>query len=76
MLRRLLVNCAQYLMGPFGPSCSLREHGQRIARGRNGIAKKKAVVAVARKLAMVMLVMWKNPAMEFEAFPRSQAKAA
>lgn len=76
MLRRLLVNCAQYLMGPFGPSCSLRDHGQRIARGRGGIAKKKAVIAVARKLSMVMLVMWKNPGMEFEAFPKKQAQAA
>ena len=30
-LRRLLVNCAQYIMGPFGPPCALRACGERLA---------------------------------------------
>jgi transposase len=51
MLRRLLVGSAQYLLGPFGEDSDLKRHGEKIAErgGRN--AKKRAVVAVARKLS-------------------------
>ena len=57
-LRRLLVGCAHYILGPFGPPCRLREHGERIAArgGRN--AKKRAGVAVARKLAVLLHYLW------------------
>ena len=59
-LRRLLVGSAQYLLGPFGEPCDLRSSGERlIARGGRG-AKKKAAVATARKLAVVMLTVWKE----------------
>ena len=56
--RRLLVNAAQYILGPFGPDCDLRRHGLAIAArgGRN--AKKRAVVAVARKLAVLLHRLW------------------
>lgn len=56
--RRLLVSAAQYILGPFGPECDLRRHGQAIAQrgGRN--AKKRAVVAVARKLAVLLHRLW------------------
>jgi transposase len=56
--RRLLVSAAQYILGPFGPDCDLRRHGQAIAArgGRN--AKKRAVVAVARKLAVLLHRLW------------------
>src|ERR1035437_1469503 len=30
LLRRLLVSAAHYVLGPFGPPCALREHGQRL----------------------------------------------
>ena len=54
-LRRLLVGSAQYILGPFGPECDMRARGLALA-GRGGkLAKKKAVVATARKLAVVML---------------------
>lgn len=57
-LRRLLVSAAQYVLGPFGPDCDLRRHGLQLAeRGGRG-AKKKAVVAIARKLAVLMLTLW------------------
>ena len=57
-LRRLLVGAAQYLLGPFGPETDLRRFGLRlIERGGKG-AKKRAVVAVARKLAVVMHRLW------------------
>ena len=56
--RRLLVSAAHYILGPFGPDCDLRRHGERIAArgGRN--AKKRAVVAVARKLAVLLHRLW------------------
>jgi transposase len=56
--RRLLVNAAQYILGPFGPPCDLKRHGEAIAArgGRN--AKKRAVVAVARKLAVLLHRLW------------------
>ena len=59
-LRQLLVSCAHYLLGPFGVDCDLRRHGERIAARGGKNAKKRAVVAVARKLAVVMLSLWRS----------------
>jgi transposase len=57
-LRRLLVGSAQYILGPFGPDCDLRRWGLKLAsRGRKN-AKKRAVVAVARKLAVLLHRLW------------------
>ena len=53
-VRRLLVQCAQYILGPFGEDSDLRRFGQRIAAQGGKSAKKKAIVAVARKLSVVM----------------------
>ena len=61
LLRRLLVQGAQYIMGPFGEDCDLRDFGNRIAQRGGSIARKKAKVAVARKLAITMLALWRNP---------------
>ena len=59
-MRRLLVASANYILGPFGQECDLRTQGLRLAaRGGRG-AKKKAVVATARKLAVVMLTLWQQ----------------
>ncbi|BCO08266.1 hypothetical protein GF1_06420 [Desulfolithobacter dissulfuricans] len=57
-LRRLLVGAAQYILGPFGEDCNLRRFGQRISDrgGKNG--KRRAVVAVARKLAVLLHHLW------------------
>lgn len=61
-LRKLLVSAAQYVLGPFGPDCDLRRRGLELeARGGRG-AKKKAVVAVARKLAVLMHALWRKEA--------------
>lgn len=61
LLRRLLVTSAHYILGPFGKDCDLRRYGQRIAaRGGGQIAKKKAVVAVARKLAVLLHRLWQT----------------
>lgn len=58
MLRCLLINAAQYILGRYGPDCDLRRHGLRIAQRGGKIAKKRAVVAVARKLAVLLHKLW------------------
>ena len=58
-VRRLLVNAAHYILGPFGPDCDLRRFGTRIASRGGKNAKKRAVVAVARKLAMLLHHLWR-----------------
>lgn len=57
-LRHLLVGCAQYIMGPFGPESNLRLHGLAIAARGGKNAKKRAAVAVARKLAVLLHRLW------------------
>jgi transposase len=59
-LRRLLVGCAQYILGPFGPDSDLKRHGLMLAERGGGRSKRKAVVAIARKLAVLMLTLWKH----------------
>lgn len=56
--RKLLVNAAHYIMGPFGPECDLRRHGERIAARGGKNAKKRAVIAVARKLSVLLHHLW------------------
>ena len=56
--RRLLVGSAQYILGPFGPDCDLRRHGLAIAARGGRSSKKRAVVAVARKLAVLLHRLW------------------
>ena len=59
MLRRLLVGSAQYILGPFGPDTDLRRFGLRIAQRGGKNAKKRAVIAVARKLAVLLHHLWR-----------------
>lgn len=56
--RRLLVSAAHYIVGRFGPDTDLRRHGEAIAIRGGKNARKRAVVAVARKLAVVMHHLW------------------
>jgi len=58
MLRRLLVSGAHYILGPFGSDSDLRRHGQKIAARGGKNAKKRAVVAVARKLSVLLHSLW------------------
>jgi len=58
MGRRLLVSAAQYILGPFGPDTDLRRYGEAIAARGGKNAKKRAVVAVARKLAVLLHHLW------------------
>jgi transposase len=58
MLRRLLVGSAHYITGPFGSDSDLRRHGEKIASRGGKNAKKRAAVAVARKLAVLLHRLW------------------
>jgi transposase len=58
LLRRLLVTAAQYILGPFGPDTELRRFGLRLAERGGKAAKKRAVVAVARRLAVLLHRLW------------------
>ena len=58
MLRKLLVGSAQYILGPFGPDTDLRRYGLRLCERGGKNAKKRAAVAVARKLAVLLHRLW------------------
>jgi transposase len=58
LVRRLLVNCAQYILGHWGPDGDLRRWGLSLMAHGGKNAKKRAVVAVARKLAVLMHKLW------------------
>ena len=60
LLRRLLVGSAHYILGPFGPDCDLRRWGPKLAARGGKNAKKRAAVAVARKLAILMHHLWET----------------
>lgn len=57
-VRTLLVGAAHYILGPFGPDSDLRRFGRAIAQRGGKNAKKRAVVAVARKLAVLLHRLW------------------
>jgi transposase len=57
-LRRLLVNGANYILGPFGKDSDLRRWGLELAKRGGKNAKKRAKVAVARKLSVLMHRLW------------------
>lgn len=71
-LRRLLVSAAQYILGPFGPESALRQYGLTLAAEGTPRAKKRATVAVARKLAVLLLSLWKSQR-PYQPFPLADA---
>lgn len=71
-VRRLLVGSAQYILGPFGVDCDLRRHGLAIAARGGKNAKRRAVVAVARKLAVLLHRLWITQA-EYQPLKNSSA---
>ena len=74
-LRRLLVGCAHYILGPFGPDSDLRRYGERIAKRGGKNAKRRAIVAVARKLAVLLHRLWTSGE-AYEPLRKAAAKAA
>jgi transposase len=73
-LRRLLVGSAQYMLGPFGPDCDLRRWGLGLAERGGKNAKKRAVVGVGRKLAILLHHLWKKGEI-YDPFHRSGTNA-
>jgi transposase len=65
-LRKLLVQCAHHILGHFGKDSSLRQWGLSKSDGSPG--KKRAVIAVARKLAVLLHRMWMTGEI-FKPFP-------
>ena len=57
-LRTMLVQGAHYILGPFGADSDLRRWGLKLAARGGKSAKKRAVVAVARKLAVLLHRLW------------------
>lgn len=60
MLRTLLVQSSHYILGHFGTPSDLRLFGERLEARGNRCAKKKAVIATARKLSILLLSLWKS----------------
>ena len=59
-VRRLLVQCSQYMLGAHAKDSALRDWGLNYIKTGGQNAKKKAIVAMARKLSTIMMSLWKN----------------
>jgi hypothetical protein len=59
-MRKLAVQCAHYMLGKFGKDSALKRWGLTLALRGGKNAKKRAVVAVARKLLILMDRLWKT----------------
>jgi len=57
-LRTLLVQGAQHILGPFGADSDLRRWGLKLAERGGKSGKKRAIVATARKLAVLLHHLW------------------
>jgi transposase len=75
-MRRLLVGSAQYILGPFGSDCLLRRYGERLAKRGGKNAKKRAVVAVARKLGVLLHHLWSTGAVYDPFYGTSEGQVA
>jgi transposase len=74
-LRKLLVQCAHYILGPFGEDCELKRFGLRLIAQGGKRAGKRARVAVARKLAVLLHRLWVSGA-AYEPLREPAAKSA
>jgi len=54
----MMVQGARYILGPFGQDSDLRRWGRDLAERGGKNAKKRAIVAVARKLAVLLHKLW------------------
>ena len=75
MLRTLLVQCAHYLVGPFGPDTALRRWALPRLEAGGASMKKRTVIAVARKLAVLLHRLWRSGAV-YEPLRGQPARAA
>ena len=80
-LRTMLVQGAHHILGFRGPDTDLRRWGLKLAERGGKNAKKRAIVAVARKLAVLLHRLWTTgevyePLRNSQARPRSRHAAA
>ncbi len=73
-LRKLLVQGAHCILSQRGPDTDLKRWGLRLAARGGKNAKKRALVAVARKLAILLHKLWVTEA-AYEPLRNSQAAA-
>ena len=57
MARTLMVQCSHHILGPFGPDSDLRRFGLKLAARGGKAAKKRAIVATARKLTVLLFAL-------------------
>jgi transposase len=57
-LRALLINSAQHMLGPFGVDSDLHRWGLELAFRGARAGKKRAIVAVARKMVVPLHRLW------------------
>jgi transposase len=74
-LRTLMVQGAHYILGPFGEDCDLRRWGLKLMQRGGKNAKKRALAAVARRLAVLLHKLWISGAV-YEPLRNSQASGA
>src|SRR6266849_6532938 len=74
-LRTMMVQGAHYILGPFGEDSYLRRLGRKLAERGGKNAKKRAVVAVARKLAVLLHRLWVNGGV-YEPLRNGQSRCA
>jgi transposase len=66
-LRTLLVQGAHHILGPFGADSDLRRWGLKLAERGGKSGKKRAIIAVARKLAVLLHHLWLSGEVYFSA---------
>jgi transposase len=79
LVRKLLVNCAQHILGPRGRDSDLRQWGLGLVEaglraGKKG-ARKRAAAAVARKLSVLLHRLWVSE-QEYDPLRQQKRKAA
>jgi transposase len=65
-LRKLMVQCAHHILGHWGKDSALRQWG--LSKSAGSANKKRAIIAVARKLAVLLHRMW-TTGESFKPFP-------
>jgi transposase len=60
MARTLMVQCSHHILGPFGPDSDLKRFGLKLAERGGKNAKKRAVIATARKLSVLLFALLRN----------------
>jgi len=76
VLRTLLVQSAHYVMGRLGPESDLKNYGLRIAARGGKVSKRKAAIAVARKLATLLHALWRTGEVYQAVRPTAAAEVA